>query len=801
MAPLKPPLGRNKYIELKFKGVGKRQRLQCYVKGGPRVLESHTAERILKYLRQKGFTSVQNLNPNQTKATMEGGKMNGEEAEDNICMNLEDHDLFPNDNSAPESIEEEGGAGPIVDAVLPQMGPPEHCELGAQARVALNDIGLVLRQAGYPLTALNSDWTLEEEGSQGNEEISSPPTSSGSSAMQVEAKGGAPEDILEEDSGLEHSQGGESVGPQAPSQPIIFPQEEASTSNDGGPPSTNRETQTVDLVQPTEETTQGNPNGNGNPSGNPQKKGTRSPTQVCQEITAMLGFEIDPKSGHPPPQEWEEIPSGTCCGAKKIQGFQLHLLECVEATKARAAAKACPFETTTPFLGYVRLPEDKWLIKLAPQVNGNGDLIEFLRMAIPNSQELHRETLRLFERVATESCQISQCFGKLVPLMAETYSYSWRVQSDPAERYQHLTHLHDVWRNKRLGLEFLEMAEGVGHHDGQLDCQQFDHCCSGQLKSEVAALVERSLYLNLEMQRGFNGLGYLSAVQQSLAQTIMSSWEQDLSRCRYLLSIIRRRRIVIDARRGLWYNLLGPSASVTKEGTKEMAVNDKNKSWPFVKTGTFEEIAIQSKLLGLKGGKQKATPGQAIKAQAQKAKRSERVSPQNQLPSLELYRMLVALTQQEGVRGKEGLTGNNPMVQQVPPPTTKQGHPRDNQSARQRSSRSPSHSKREWKDEKREPVKAKGDRGLPPKGLGERSSQGHRESSHRGERRRPRSSSREEAALEYSRDPRGTNVFKRVGGHGHKRRNRRGGHTNRSHYDHYDHYDPVTQRHYQIRDA
>ena len=82
MAPLIPPLGRNKYIELKFKGAGKRQRPQCYVKGGPRVLESHTAERVLKYLRKKGFTSVQNLNPNQTKATMEGGKVNGEEVED-----------------------------------------------------------------------------------------------------------------------------------------------------------------------------------------------------------------------------------------------------------------------------------------------------------------------------------------------------------------------------------------------------------------------------------------------------------------------------------------------------------------------------------------------------------------------------------------------------------------------------------------------------------------------------------------------------------------------------------------------
>ena len=794
MAPLIPPLGRNKDIELKFKGAGKRHRPQCYFKGGPRVLESHAAKRVLKYLRQRGFTSVQNLDPHQTKATMEGGKLNGEEVEDGICMNLTDHDLFPNDNPASEGVEGEGGSGPIVDAVLPQMGPPEHCGLGPQARVALNDIGIVLRQAGYPLAALNSDWTLEEEGSQGNEEISSPPTSSGSSAMQVEAKGGAPDGILEEDSGLEHSLEGESGGQQGPSQPIIFPQEEESTLNSGGPPAANRETQAVDLVQPTEETTHGHPKGKGEPY--PQKKGTRSPAQVCQQITTMLGFEIDPKSGHPPPQELEEIPSGTCCGAKQIQGFQLHLLECVEATKARAAAKACPFETTTPFLGYVRLPEDRWLIKLAPQVNGNGDLIEFLRMAIPNSQELHRETLRLFERVATESCQISQCFGKLVPLMAETYSYSWRVQSDPAERYQHLTHLHDVWRNhKRLGLEFLEMAEGVGHNDGQLDCQQFDHCCSNQLRSEVAALVDRSLHLNQEMQQAFNGLDYLSAVQQSLAQTIISSWEQDLSRCRYLLSIIRRRRIIIDARRGLWYNLLGPSTSLTKKGTKEMAVNDKNKSWPFVKTGTFEEIAIQSKLLGLKGNKQKATPGQAVKAQVKKAKRIEEVPPPNQLPSLELYRMLVALTQQERVRGIEGLTGDSPIVQSVPPPTAKQGHPRGNQSARQRSSRSPSHSKREWKDEKREPVKAKGDRGLPPRGLGERSSQGHRESSHRVERRRPRSSSREEAALEYSRDPRGTNVFKRVGGHGHKRRNRRGGQANRSHYD------PVTQRHYQIREA
>ena len=272
----------------------------------------------------------------------------------------------------------------------------------------------------------------------------------------------------------------------------------------------------------------------------------------------------------------------------------------------------------------------------------------------------------------------------------------------------------------------------------------------------------------------------------------MSSWEQDMSRCRYLLAVIRRRRIVIDCRRGAWHYLLGPSPTTTREGAKGATKKGKPKSWQFVKTGKFEQVAIQSKLLGLKNSKKKATPGQAVKSQVQNTKKGGTMSTptQLQLPPLgkeaqrELHRMLLVLTQQEGKRGKGGANGSS---QTVPPPTpspaAQQQQPRDQPGDRRMSSRSPPRPKRDWREERRESVGSQGGRAPTPRGHGERSPPGPRETTHRGgtDKRRPRSHSRDEAALEYSRDPQGTNVFQRVGGQ--KKRNKRGGRSNRSNYD------------------
>ena len=775
--------------------------LQLHQKGELKFSNSQTFKGVFKYQNPRRLTSVKGLKLCQTKA-MDAGKGMGEETEDGIYMNLADHELFPNDPAASEGGGVEVPSRPTVDAMLPQMEASDNGELNPQVRVSLTDIGTVLRQAGYPISSVTSNWALEVEEDNGG--ANAPPTPGGFPDMEVDAtKTDSPGTVLEEDSGVEPSIVGENEAQQGPSQPEIFPQEEGKALGNMGPTLAQKEIQVVELVQPDEEMASGNAKRKG-PSST-QKKEPVPHAQVRQQVAALLGFEINPNSANPPLQSPEEVPSGTCCGAKENNGFQLHLLECVQATKMRALARARPFETTIPFLDYVRLPEDKWLIRLAPQINGNGELVEFLRLAIPNSQELHREALRLFDRVATEACHPSQCFGNLVPLMAETYSYSWRIQLDPDERYQHLAQLHNVWRDhKRLAYEFLKLVEGVGHHEGQVDCQQFDHCASNQLRQEVAALVDRSLHLNEEMQIAFNRLDYLSAVQLSLVQTIMSSWEQDMSRCRYLLSVIRRRRIVIDSRRGVWHYLMGPSPTTAKEGAKGATRNDKAKSWQFVKTGNFEQVAVQSKLLGLKNSKKKATPGQAVKSQAQNTKRSGGVPTLNQLPPLgkeaqrELHRMLLALTQQEGVSGKGGPTGSN---QTAPPPTpspaAQQGHPRGNAGDRGVSSRSPPRSKRDWREERRESVGSQGSRAPTSRGQGERSPQGPRETSHRGgtEKRRPRSRSRDEGALEYSRDPRGTNVFQRVGGH--KRRNKRGGQANRSNYDpgHQGHYQGAQVRH------
>ena len=779
---------------------------QSNKQGKPKLSRRQATKGVFKIRNPRPFTSVKGLKLCKAKVTMETEKGMGDETEDAIYMVADHDELFPNDPVASEGAGGEVNSRPTVDPMLPQMETPDNGELNPQMKVALTDISTVLRQAGYPLTSVTSNWALEEEeGGQGGS--NTPQTPGGCPNMEVDAsQNDSPGMGLEEDSGLEPSILGEGDTQQGPSQPEgCFQEEEKGALGNPGSTHIQKEIPVVDLDQPNQELAPGNAKTKG-PSSTQSKKDPIPHAQVRQQLTNLLGFEIHPDSANPPLQSPEEVPSGSCCGAKEHNGFQLHLLECVEATKTRAQARARPFETTIAILDFVRLPEDRWVIKLAPQINGNGDLLEFLRITIPISQELHREVLRLFERVATEACQPGQCFGNLVPLMAEVYSYSWRIQLDPAERYQHLAQLHNVWRDhRRLSYEFLKLVEGVGHHDGEIDCQQFDHCVSNQLRQEVSALVDRSLHLNEEIQFALNKLDYLSAVQQSLVQMLMSSWEQDMSRCRYLLAVIRRRRIVIDCRRGTWHYLLGPSPTTTRpEGAKGTAKKGKTKSWQFVKSGKFEQVAIQSKLLGLKNNKKKATPGQAVKSHVQNTKKGGAVSTPTQLPPLgkeaqrELQRMLLALTQQEVVRGRGGAHGNNQTaLPPAPSPTEHQRQPRDTPGDRRMPSRSPPRSKRDWREERRESVGSHGGRAPSSRGRGERCPPEPRETPHRGgtERRHSRSQSQDEAALEYSRGSQGTNVFQRVGGR--KKKNKRGGQANRSNYDpgYQDYHQRVQGRH------
>ena len=224
--------------------------------------------------------------------------------------------------------------------------------------------------------------------------------------------------------------------------------------------------------------------------------------------------------------------------------------------------KAKPFETRVPFLSYIRLPQEQWLTKLAPEVHGDQNLREFLKLALPSCQEVHPEASRLFNRLASEGCGPQCCFGEVVPMFIETFSWSFKIQINQEQRYELLTKLHFSWRDyKGLALLFLEMVEGPNSNNGYFDCLQCnDHCCSNQVRSEIVALPERCLNLNEGVQATFHGLGYLTAPQQSLAECVMSAWEANLSHCRYLLTGARRRRIIIDAKRGCGITFLGHQA-------------------------------------------------------------------------------------------------------------------------------------------------------------------------------------------------------------------------------------------------
>ena len=731
--------------------------------------KNQTFHSVFKPRNSKYGAPVQRRHLQHPKVTMEPGKLtvSGEEQVDEIYMNLADEDLFHQDPMAAEG-NEEMNLRPSADPVLPTMDPVNDDNLSHQPRVTLSDIGIALRQAGYSTVGSMANWAGAED-EEGEGGVQSPGISE-LSVMEIDATSSkdGPHEGVGGDPGFEPSKvrnDGEAPGP---SMGTSSPQkgEERPAGLESIP---NGEMTVPNLLQPTEDVTPGKPKKKSLSS--PQKRETLSHAQVRQQMFEDLGFEVDPDSGNPQPQMYSKAPSGGCgyCGGRQSHGFQLHLLECPQATKVRSTGKARPFETKFPFLEYVRLPEERWLTKLAPELEGEQNLTEFMRLAVPSSQEVHRTCIKLFNRVATEFCDPNKCFGSFLPVMAETYSFIQRLKLDPDEQYNHLAQIHNVWRDhKRLAYEFLQLVQGG---NGFVDCLQFDYCCSNQLRSEIASLLDRSLTLNEGMQILFNGLGYLAANQQSLAQTMMSSWEQDLSRCRYLLALIKRRRVIIDCKKATWYNLGGPSQELDKEGGQGESVGGSDQPWQFVQRGRFEQVAVQSKLSCLKGNKQKATKGQTVKSQPQGATR-ERDAPSlaneemvglDQLPSLgreaqqELHRVLLALTQPEGKKGQrerpeKGPTTARPEARQAQTPP-----------------RSPVYSKREWKSERRESVSShgSGSRGQPPKGH-----HGYKESSHRGgvEKRRPRSRSQDEAALEYSRE--GASVFKRVGGY--KKKNKRG---------------------------
>ena len=208
--------------------------LQLHQKGRLKFSRRQAFKGVFKYQTPRQLTSVKGLKLCRTKATMDDEREIGEEAEDGIYMSVEDHELFPNDPAASEGGGGEATPRPIIDAMLPQMETPDNGELNPQARVSLTDIGTVLRQAGYPITSVTSNWALEEE--EGHGGANAPPTPGRFPDMEVDTtKTDSPGTVLEEDSGVEPSIVGESDTQQGLSQQEILPQEEGKALGNLGP--------------------------------------------------------------------------------------------------------------------------------------------------------------------------------------------------------------------------------------------------------------------------------------------------------------------------------------------------------------------------------------------------------------------------------------------------------------------------------------------------------------------------------------------------------------------------------------
>ena len=242
--------------------------------------------------------------------------------------------------------------------------------------------------------------------------------------------------------------------------------------------------------------------------------------------------------------------------------------------------------------------------------DGYEELKDLMVKLMGFTQEAISEIRRLFGRVATENCDAQVCLGTLAPLFFETLAWAVAMGVGVKDRFSLLVGLHGCWReNKRMGLDLLKSLEdGKVKH---LDCRQptyAKHCRSNQLRKEVIMVYEKCLQLWEGMEEEIRGLGYLTPFQQSFLEAMIAAWQTNLSRARYLVAIMQRRRIVVDPLRATWYLLEGPCES----GTIEPLMGKRRKSsWQYVQSGLYRNIEVASQLHEFNKTKLKAAKGES----------------------------------------------------------------------------------------------------------------------------------------------------------------------------------------------
>ena len=124
----------------------------------------------------------------------------------------------------------------------------------------------------------------------------------------------------------------------------------------------------------------------------------------------------------------------------------------------------------------------------------------------------------------------------------------------------------------------------------------------------MVTVYEKCLQLWEGMEGEIRGLGYLTPWQQSFLEAMTSAWQANLSRARYLVAIMQRRRLVVDPLHATWYLLEGPSDS----GIIEPLMGKRRKSgWQYVQSGLYRNIEVASQLHEFNKAKIKAAKGEA----------------------------------------------------------------------------------------------------------------------------------------------------------------------------------------------
>ena len=338
-----------------------------------------------------------------------------------------------------------------------------------------------------------------------------------------------------------------------------------------------------------------------------QNVGPKTVEAFREALRRHLGFCV--LDDYSRPLGAEKI-SSKCCGAKQTNKYLLHLAECAEHTLIRSRGRSTqPFEIDFSFEDLLHLEEQRWEPKVITVADGHEELKDLMVKLMGFTQEARSDVRRLFARVATENCDAQVCMGTLAPLFFETLAWAVAMGVGVKDRFSLLVGLHGCWRdNKRMGLDLLRSLEdGKVKH---LDCRQptyAKHCRSNQLRKEVITVYEKCLQLWEGMEEEIRGLGYLTPLQQSFLEAMTSAWQTNLSRARYLVAIMQRRRLVVDPLRATWYLLEGPSDS----GIIEPLMGKRRKSgWQYVQSGLYRNIEVASQLHEFNKTKIKAAKGE-----------------------------------------------------------------------------------------------------------------------------------------------------------------------------------------------